>query len=98
MATNHKYGTRGKSKLSSAKTFQVSVANFNATQDVTNELNDIIVNLPNSSQCKGNTVSPSVVRAASRERERINKMIVKSVPAPPPRFPAIKNKAGFNKK
>ena len=69
MAANHKYGTRGKSKLSLKKTSQVSVATVNATQDVTKELNDLMVDMPSS---QGNTVSPSAVRAASRERARTN--------------------------
>ena len=94
MATKQ-YGTRGKSKLQSAQTSQVSVTNINATHDVTNELNDIMVDMPSS---QGNTVSPSSVRAASRERARTNKKIIKSVPVPPPRPPAIKNKASLIQK
>ena len=95
MAANHKYGKRGKSKLPLSKTSQVSVATVNATQDVTKELNEIMVDMPNS---LGNTVSPSAMRAASRERARTNKKIIKSVPVPPPRPPAIKNKASLIQK
>ena len=95
MAANHKYSTRGKSKLPLTKTSQVSVATVNATQDVTKELNEIMVDMPNS---QGNTVSPSAMRAASRERARTNKKIIKSVPVPPPRPSAIKNKASLIQK
>ena len=95
MAANHKYGTRGKSKLPLTKTSQVSVATVNATQDVTKELNEILVDMPSS---QSYTVSPSAVRAASRERARTNKKIIKSVPVPPPRPPAIKNKASLIQK
>ena len=92
MVANHKYGSRGKSKLPLTKTSLVIVATVNATQDVTKELNEIMVDMPSS---QGNTVSPSAVRAASRERARTNKKIIKSVPVPPPRPLAIKNKASL---
>ena len=95
MAAYHKYGTRVKSKLPLTKTSQVSVATVNATQDVTKELNEILVDMPSS---QGNTVSPSAVRAASRERARPNKKIIKSVPVFPPRPPAIKNQASLDRK
>ena len=95
MAANHKYGTRGKSKLPLTKTSQASVATVNATQDVTKELNEILVDMPSS---QGNTVSPSAVRAASREREIKNKRVARNIPSPPPRPPAIKNKASLIQK
>ena len=57
MAAYHKYGTRGKSKLPLAKTSQVSVTPVNATQNVTKELNELMVDMPSS---QGNAVSPSV--------------------------------------
>ena len=94
MATKQ-YGTRGKSTLQSALTSQVSAATINATYDITSELNYIMVDMPSS---QGNTVSPSAVRAASREQTRTNKKIIKSVPVPPPRPPAIKNKASLVQK
>ena len=68
------------------------MATVNATQNVTKELDKIMVDMPSS---QSNTVSPSAVRAASRERARTNKTIIKSVPVPPPRPPAIKNKASL---
>ena len=95
MAANHKYGTRGKFKLPLTKTSQASVATVNATQDVTKELNEILVDMPSS---QGNTVSPSAVRAASREREIKNKRVARNIPSPPPRPPAIKNKASLIQK
>ena len=94
MATKQ-YGTRGKSKLQSAQTSQVSAATINAARNVTNKLNDIMVDMSSS---QGNTVSPSTVRAASRKRARTNKKIIKSVPVSPPRPPAIKNKTSLTQK
>ena len=96
MAANHKYGTRGKSKLPLTKTSQASVATVNVTQDVTKELNEILVDMPSS---QGYTVLPSAVRAASREREIKNKRVARNIPSPPPpRPPAIRNKASLIQK
>ena len=93
MATKQ-YGTRGKSKMQLAQTSQVSTATINATQDVANELNEIMVVLPSSQ----GTVSPSAVRAASREREKKNGRVARSVPTPPPRPSVLKNKVGLAQK
>ena len=95
MAANYKYGTQVKSKLSSTKTSLVSVATVNATQDVTKKLNEIMVDLPSS---QDNTISPSALRAASRERAKTNKKTITSVPVLPPRPPAIKNKTSLIQK
>ena len=95
MAAYHKYGTRGKSKLQSAQTSQVSADIINATQNVTKELNEILVDMPSS---QGNTVSPSAVRAASREREIKNKRVARNIPSSPLRPPANKNKASLIQK
>ena len=91
MMAAKQYGTRGKSKLRSAQTSQVSAATINATHDVTNELNDIMVDMPSS---QGYTVSLSAMRAASREREMKNKRMARNIPSPPPRPPVLKNEAG----
>ena len=77
MMATKQYGTREKSKLQSAQTSQVNAATINATHDVTNELNDIKVDLPSS---QGNTVSPSAVRAVSCEREMNNKRVARNIP------------------
>ena len=89
MSANYKYGTRGKYKLQSAQTSQVSATTINATHDVTTELNDIMVDLPSN---QGNTVSPSAMRVASREREMKNKRVARNIPSPSPRPPVLKNK------
>ena len=93
MAANHKYGT--KSKLPLTKTSQVSVATVHATQDVTKELNEIMVDMPSSQE---NTVSPSAVRAASREREMKNKRVASNIPSPSPRPLVLKSKASLIQK
>ena len=67
-------------------------------QDVTNELNDIIVDLPNSTQCNGNTISSLAVRAASREQEMRSKKVVKNISLPPPRPPTLKDETSSTQK